>query len=805
VTATSARTRAAALGLVRKIRLSERGSLWLSLAFVTSVGLFALLVAFLSGQFENIDPDVWGPVARGYSAYGEILGVLAVVFSLATFLFSIRKRVMQERFPLLRGTMMGWLWFHVTSGVLALMAATLHGGFGLLDYDFSSGKLIYYLLLFISVTGVLWRLLYSVVPKSAAARVGNYSRAASQERAREQELEMDKLAAGKSELLQQWKRWLLERARSAPELASAQGNFQGSPEQHDFTRLCELAESHHRALRRNRLQKKYISRLQFLRVWHVPVSILFLALVVVHLIEVYDVPAKSLPPVLRKDTSLPVEITGFHDPKDCAECHRQIYEQWQHSMHAHALNSPLMIAQSNQVTERILHEAQSPDPKRICVNCHSPIGTDLAQSETLPFPGGERANEGISCTVCHQFTGQSRPVGGAYSDGVIAGLERGRVMYGPFPGAVGNPYHSSKLSPVLAPDPAAICQNCHNVAVDRNQNEKIDPGPDLVLQTTQLEYVEYREKGGTATCGDCHMPIVKGATRVAESAGVPELQDTDAPARLVHDHSFVGTDYPLDHPGSSDPHRPKRVALLQSAATLELSKARRDASGALRFDVSITNSGTGHTLPTGFAFARQMWVEIIVRDANSHRALFVSGLLAHPTDDLCDAGTLNEADSPMLPFIEGCQAADPQLLNFQKKLVDESVVLKNAAGQPVENDRGEQIPILAPGGHEDSIQHLTGNAVARRRPSDGKLLVPLQPGEQRSFGYRVPLPPGVSTVDISARLLFRNLPPYFIRHLGSRQPKGETPRVAPLVANLDIVEMAVSKQRATVPTTAVAP
>lgn len=797
--AASARARAAALGLVRPVRLSERGSLWLALALLTGAGLFALLVLFLSGRFQHVDPDVWGPVARGYSAYGEILGVLAVVFVLATFLFSVRKRWLQERFPVARGTMMAWLWFHVTSGVLALIAATLHGGFGLLDYDLSTGKLIYYILLFISATGLLWRLLYRVLPRRTAPEVGNYSRAASEERAREQELEMDKLAAGKSEQLQQWKRWLLERPRTALELSSAQQQFQGSPEQADFLRLCELSESHHRARQRNRLQARAIARLQFLRVWHVPVSILFLGLVVVHVVEVYDVPAKSLPPLLRKDTSLPVELTGFHDPKDCAECHRQIYEQWRHSMHAHALTSPLMVAQSNQVTREVLNDADSPDPKRICVNCHSPIGTDLAQSEILPFPGGERANEGVTCAVCHQFTGQSRPVGGAYADGIIGGLDRGRVMYGPFAGAVGNPYHSSRISPALTPDPFALCQNCHNVAVDRNQNDKIDPGPDLVLQTTQLEYVEYREKGGTRTCGDCHMPVIAGATRVAESASIPELQDTPAPPRLVHDHSFVGTDYPLDHPGASDPHRPKRVALLRSAATLELLKPRRQADGSLRLAVALTNSGAGHTLPTGFAFARQMWVELVVRDAGSGKALFVSGLLARNTDDLCDSGTLDEEGSPMLPFIEGCTKSDPQLLNFQKKLVDKSTVLLDSSGNPVLNARGEQIAILAPGGHESSIQHLSGNAITRKRPFDGKLLVSLQPGERQSFDYQVPVPSGVGSVEISARLLFRNLPPYFVRHLGSRQPKDEVPQVAPLVKNLDIVEMAAAELRFALP------
>jgi hypothetical protein len=75
----------------------------------------------------------------------------------------------------------------------------------------------------------------------------------------------------------------------------------------------------------------------------------------------------------------------------------------------------------------------------------------------------------------------------------------------------------------------------------------------------------------------------------------------------------------------------------------------------------------------------------------------------------------------------------------------------------------------------------------------------MQPGEARSFSYRIVLPRGVEQADISARLLFRNLPPYFLRHLASRQPKDELPQLAPLIPNLDIVEMAAQKTRFALP------
>jgi hypothetical protein len=39
------------------------------------------------------------------------------------------------------------------------------------------------------------------------------------------------------------------------------------------------------------------------------------------------------------------------------------------------------------------------------------------------------------------------------------------------------------------------------------------------------------------------------------------------------------------------------------------------------------------------------------------------------------------------------------------------------------------------------------------------------------------------------RLLFRNLPPYFLRALAEGQPANEEPKLAPLIMNLRVAEM----------------
>jgi hypothetical protein len=331
------------------------------------------------------------------------------------------------------------------------------------------------------------------------------------------------------------------------------------------------------------------------------------------------------------------------------------------------------------------------------------------------------------------------------------------------------------------------------VSYDKNGDGKVVKGQDLVLQVTDEEYQDYRAAGGDQTCITCHMPRMR-TTRAAESAAIPFEQDRAAPAREVHDHSFVGVDYALDTVAVRDPERPLREALLRSAAKVDLPRpsiALR--SGALGFDVTVTNSGTGHNVPTGFAFARQMWLEVTASDASG--AFFTSGVLANSASDLCDSATLDEPNNPMRTHVRGCERSDPQLVNFQRKLVNHFEIAKDKDGQPVVNDKGEPKLIQAENGHEDFLQRLSVGVVDRVRPSDHQALAALRPGETRTFHYAAQLPARPSgDVTVTVRLLFRSSPPYFLRAMAEHQPPAEAPRLAPLIGGLQIVEMGSVKQ-----------
>jgi hypothetical protein len=650
--------------------------------------------------------------------------------------------------------MMAWLWLHVALGVAATVAALVHAGFGVLSPVWSTGKVLLIVFGVLTLSGVVWRILYRTVPPRATARVGNYSETASRERVVMLDHEIDKALVGGSSRLRELVALTRERP-SAPHDAVDVTDDERAALEH----VRELALSRDRARRRAEEQRSYTRLLQVWRLLHVPVALVVPALLVVHVVGALRVPER----VMERGASPHQAFAGFERSRACRECHRDIYEQWRHSMHAHAMNSPVTIVQNNRVVREELDDQDTPDPRLICINCHGPVGvalTELSQ-EILPLSrdGYEDRllNEGIGCVSCHQLEGEPAE-GFAGLSAFQNGLRLpGDTYFGPFRDPVGNAAHQSASSPIWE-DSEKICRNCHNVIYDVDGDGEIEEGVDLILQRTTQEYDAYREEGGERRCLSCHMPVVAKATRAAEYAFLYLEQDGEAPERSVHDHSFVGVDHPLDVAPDADPQRKKRERLLASAATLTAEVEGKTLTA------TILNSGTGHNLPTGLAFARQMWLEVIVRDG-AGTVLFSSGRVAKSTEDICDTSSL--AESHLVAHFRGCDdGADASLVNFQQKLIDRIDDVDQAK--------------------ESVLQRLRGGVVSRTRPVDDQKLAPIPPGASRSFTYDVP--EGAQT--ISVRLLFRSFAPYFLRALAAGQPDGEKPRLAPLVKNLQIAEMA---------------
>ena len=769
--------------LSKRRRLLEHQWPWLVTSLLAGVSSSALVLAIDGGWLS--DYAYFPAIVRGYTLSGLFFGLASVALFVLAFMYALRKRSLQEKMPI--GTMAGWLWGHVYLGSLCVLMAFLHAGYGTVGLEFSLGKLLLVILVTLVVSGLVWRVMYAVVPGKAAAEVGHYSQAASQTRAATAQVEIDKLTAGRSPALRQLVEWLLRVTASDPEVAQASRNVPAE-EQGLVPELVRLTRVRHQMLVRERRQGRYRRTLQGLRVLHVPLSLLCLLLLPLHVLFSLDIPAKMAP----SDGVMGSTLGGFHPSGACISCHQRVVEEWRSSMHAHALTGPVMVAQTNLAHRQTLTNTSSPDPQNVCVNCHGPIATALAKSPLLPFQAeGALADpdlltEGVSCSVCHQWQGESKTGGGGLT-AFQAGLEPGHTFYGPFDDPVGNSFHQSKASPLFK-DPSQLCRNCHSVQYDRNGDGKIERGTDLVLQTLFDEWQDYAKRGGPS-CVSCHMPPVTG-TRAAESALVPLEQDGEAPARRLSSHRFIAVDYPLDDAKVRDESRSAREALLRSAAALSLVPASLNATGArVSFDVSLQNTGTGHNLPGGFAFVRQMWLEVTLLDARG-QPVAGSGQLLRPTDDLCDASILDDPNNPMREFVLGCAASDRQLVSFQQMLMDKIELLRDPNGVVQLDLRSEPKLRPAPGSKEAIVQFLTSGPVPRVRPSTGKPTPPLIVGEQRAFPYTFELRAAAAADKLRVRLLFRAVPPYFLRALAKTQTPADGPNLNGVVQNLEINEMA---------------
>jgi len=770
--------------LEKRRSLLERQWPWLLLTLFAALATGALVLALDAGLLA--DYAYFPAILRGYTFSGLFFGVSCVALGVLTFAYTLRKRSLQEKMPV--GTMAGWLWGHVYLGLLCVLTALAHAGYGSVGLELSLGKVLLLALLVLVASGLIWRVLYASVPAKAANEVGHYSQAASRTRSATALVEIEKLSAGRSSSLQQMVDWLLRAPASDAEVAHVARTVP-QEDQALIGELVRLTRSRHQLLLREKRQGHYRRVLQSMRVLHVPISLLFLLLLPLHVLWALDIPAKIAP----STGVLGSTLGGFHPSSACSSCHERIVTEWRSSMHANALTSPVMVAQSNLAHRQTLVNTSSPDPQNVCVNCHGPIATALASSPLLPFTAegalAEPAllSEGVSCSVCHQWQGEPKTAGGGLT-AFQRGLVPGRTFFGAFDDPVGNAFHQSQATPLFQKDPSQLCRNCHSVQYDRNGDGKIERGTDLVLQTLYDEWQDYAKAGG-ASCVDCHMPLVKGA-RSAESALIPLEQDGEAPTRRLRSHRFVAVDYPLDSAPVREESRAAREGLLRSAASLSLDQAKlQQRDGRVTFDVSLQNTGTGHNLPGGFAFVRQMWLEVTLLNVQG-QAVAASGLIRKPTDDLCDASIIDDPSNDLRAFLVGCKETDRQLVSFQQMLMDKVELLRDASGVVQLDLRKEPKLRPAPGSKEAIVQFLTGGAVPRLRPSTGKPTPPLIVGEQRAFAYSFDVPSNSGAQRVRARLLFRAVPPYFLRALAKTQTASDGARLDTMIPNLEVNEMA---------------
>ncbi len=275
--------------------------------------------------------------------------------------------------------------------------------------------------------------------------------------------------------------------------------------------------------------------------------------------------------------ALPYE--RFETPDVCAECHVRFTQQHEAAMMSQCFTHAWDEIEYFQLAlPHALQEPKVAGVKAGCNGCHAPLAY-LAGDIPPQRPEAEtRANESVSCDVCHSIVGHAgelpfnfnyRIDPGTVKQGARSGLESG--------------YHEIAVNPFL--HTAEFCGICHN---------EQDPFGQWV-KATQLEWRDGPHGKAGILCQDCHMTPGTGA--LAEDGDVYP----DARQHLFH--------------GAHDP------AKLAGAVEVRLYPDRHQASPGEQVHLAavVMNAKAGHMIPSGSAEERVVWLHVEAVDASGRR------------------------------------------------------------------------------------------------------------------------------------------------------------------------------------------
>jgi hypothetical protein len=361
----------------------------------------------------------------------------------------------------------------------------------------------------------------------------------------------------------------------------------------------------------------------------------------------------------------------FETSDRCVACHNGISTpagedisigvNWRTSMMANSGRDPYWI--SGVRRETLDHPVAAAAIQDECTICHMPMmryESELIGREGeafVHFPPGHNtrldrlAEDGVSCSVCHQITGEGLGTRASFVGGFKIDTTKPpgqRQEYGPFAIDKG---HATIMRSSATFQPtednkvirsAELCATCHTLltkALDA-QGHVIGELPE---QVPYQEWLHSNYNAGSS-CQDCHMPKVP--------ADVPIASVLPEPHSGFSRHTFVGGNFFMPRllnryrhdlavstlPEDFDSAALRTIAHLQSQAAQIPIKRLEIRNSRLEAEISIENLA-GHKLPTAYP-SRRVWLHLTVRDRLG-KVLFESGAL-HPDGSI--EGNDNDQD-----------------------------------------------------------------------------------------------------------------------------------------------------------------
>ena len=284
----------------------------------------------------------------------------------------------------------------------------------------------------------------------------------------------------------------------------------------------------------------------------------------------------------------------FERPQACATCHVDIARQHEQAMMSQAYTHHWDEIEYFELA--VPHAEKEPKVAGVkagCNGCHAPLAFLAGDVPPKKPAENSRANESVSCDLCHTVTGFAGEVPVNFNWIVSPG----KVKQGPRPGAV-SPHHETRENPFLRS--AEFCGTCHN---------EQDPWG-LYVKSTHLEWKEGPHGKAGIVCQECHMPPAPGRSATMGTQ-LPDMRQ----------HLFHGA------------HDPGKLA---GVAEVRIHPETREAEpgDTIKLIAVVVNAKAGHKIPSGSAEERVLWMTVEAKDSKGRTYHLPVDRKGIPNEDL---------------------------------------------------------------------------------------------------------------------------------------------------------------------------
>ncbi len=383
------------------------------------------------------------------------------------------------------------------------------------------------------------------------------------------------------------------------------------------------------------------------------------------------------PSSARTNVGGTIPANFFMDSATCGECHRDIYAQWNSSMHHFASMNNQFYRKSIEYMQDVVGTR----PSKWCAGCHDHAmffngRFERPIREQIDTP---EAQAGLACTSCHSIVHVDSSMGnGGFTIEYPAMHELAtsrnrfvRSVSKAFTYLDPEPHRRSFMKPFMRQDSAEFCSTCHKVHLDvpvnnyrwmRGFNE-YDSWQASGVSGEGARSFYYPPK--SSTCADCHMPLVASRDPgnrggkvhshrfAAANTAVPFVNHDEEQLKTTErflKSGFVTVDIfaisPADEHGvrmlrragdapsamttfavGEEAEQPSYAVIRdvgRIAAPINRAAPRLARGRTARVDVVVRTRGVGHFFPGGTVDAFDVWLELQVCDAEG-RTVFWSG------------------------------------------------------------------------------------------------------------------------------------------------------------------------------------